>query len=63
MGIVFILRPLFFCFRNEFLHRIDGIKGKQYDTIIQDILQTYGHEYVTTIRNLEKLSFLRRTEV
>uniref|UniRef100_A0A7S4KP01 Vacuolar protein sorting-associated protein 33A n=1 Tax=Paramoeba aestuarina TaxID=180227 RepID=A0A7S4KP01_9EUKA len=41
---------------------LDGIKGKVYDQLVQDILQTYGYEYQAPLRNLEKLGFLKRSE-
>jgi len=43
-------------------HTGEGLRSKQYDVIIRDILQTYGYEYATTISSLETVGLLRKAE-
>ena len=39
-----------------------GVKAKAYDFFRHEILQTYGHEYLFTLLNLERLGLLTRQE-
>ncbi|KAL6073863.1 Vacuolar protein-sorting-associated protein 33, variant 2 [Balamuthia mandrillaris] len=40
----------------------NGIKAKQFEYIKNEVLQTYGYEYLFTLNNLEKLGLLKGLE-